>query len=102
MKVGIYRLSNILHNLYYPALRPYGRKNTMYYRQMKFFIDKVRNENTLKNSISETWGATPEDSYLTVAWTLASYKSARDGIKISRDNLFSEIETFQTGTPHDW
>ena len=102
MKVGIYRLSNILHNLYYPALLPYGRKNTMFYRQMKFFIDKVRDENTLKNDISGTWGATPEDSYLTFAWTIASYKSARDGIKIKRDNLFSEIETFQTCQPHDW
>lgn len=102
MKVGIYRLSNILHNLYSPALSPYGRENTMFYRQMKFFIDKVREENTLKNSISGTWGATPEDSYLTFAWTLASYKSARDGIKITRNNLFSEIETFQTDHPHDW
>lgn len=102
VKVGIYRLSNILHNLYYPALPPYGRGNTMFYRQMKFFIDKVRHENTLKNSISGAWGATPEDSYLTIAWTLASYKSARDGIKITRDNLFSEIENFQTGRPHDW
>ena len=102
MKVGIYRLSNILHNLYYPALLPYGRKNTMFYRQMKFFIDKVRDENTLKNDISGAWGATPEDSYLTFAWTIASYKSARDGIKITRDNLFSEIETFQTCQPHDW
>jgi predicted dehydrogenase len=102
MKVGIYRLSNILHNFYYPALLPYGRGNTMYYRQMKFFIDKVRNENTMKNDICGTWGATPQDSYLTIAWTLASYKSARDGIKITRDNLFSEIETFRTGQPHDW
>lgn len=102
LKVGIYRLSNILHNLYYPAMSPYGRGNTMFYRQMKFFIDKVRNENTLKNDINGTWGATPEDSYLTIAWTLASYKSARDGIKITRDNLFSEIEDFQTGSPHDW
>lgn len=102
MKVGIYRLSNIPLNLYSPALLPYGRENTMFYRQMKFFIDKVRDENTLKNDISGTWGATPEDSYLTMAWTLASYKSAKDGIKITRDNLFSEIETFQTGHPHDW
>ncbi len=102
MKVGIYRLSNILHNFYYPALPPYGRGNTMFYRQMKYFIDQVRNENTMKNGISGTWGATPEDSYLTIAWTLASYKSARDGIKITRENLFDEIETFKTGLPHDW
>jgi predicted dehydrogenase len=102
MKVGIYRLSNILHNFYYPALPPYGRGNTMFYRQMKFFIDKVRNENTMKHGVSGDWGATPEDSYLTIAWTLASYKSARDGIKITRGNLFSEIETFETGRPHDW
>jgi hypothetical protein len=74
----------------------------MFYRQMKFFIDKVRNEHTLKNGIDGAWGATPEDSYLTFAWTLASYKSARDGIKITRDNLFREIENFQTCQPHDW
>ncbi len=102
MKVGIYRLLNIIHNCYYPAIFPYGRKKTMFYRQMKYFIDKVRHENTLKDGISGPWGATPEDSFLTVAWTLASYKSARDGIKITRDNLFKEIESFQTDRPHDW
>ena len=102
MKMGIYRLSNIFHNFYSPIMAPYGRKKTMFYRQMSYFIDKVRHENTMKDGISGSWGATPEDSYLTVAWTLASYKSARDGIKITRENLFKEIETFQTGHPHDW
>jgi predicted dehydrogenase len=102
MKVGIYRLPNILSNLYSPALPPYGRGNTMFYRQMKFFIDQVRGENRLKDGIGGDWGATPEDSYLTFAWTLASYKSARDGIKITRDNLFSQVEDFQTGIAHNW
>lgn len=102
VKVGIYRLLNILHNCYYPAIFPYGRKRTMFYRQMKYFIDKVRHENTMKDGISGPWGATPEDSFLTVAWTLASYKSARDRIKITRENLFREIESFPTGRAHDW
>jgi len=74
----------------------------MFYRQMKFFIDKLRDEHTLKNAVDGSWGATPEDSYFTMAWILAWYKSARDGIKITRDNLFNEIETFQTCQPHDW
>ena len=102
MRVGIYRLFNILHDCYYPAIYPYGRKNTMFYRQMKYFIDNVRHENTVNDSLGDSWGATPEDSLLTIAWTLASYKSARDGIKINRKNLFSEIELFQTGQPHNW
>jgi predicted dehydrogenase len=102
MKVGMYRLLNIPLDRYYPVISPYRRKKTMFYRQMKYFIDKLRHENTMKDGIGEPWGATPEDSYLTIAWTLASYTSARDGIKITRDNLFSEIESFQTGEPHDW
>ncbi|MBP7737434.1 MAG: Gfo/Idh/MocA family oxidoreductase [Spirochaetes bacterium] len=102
LKVGVYRLLNILHNHYYPVIFPYSRKKTMFYRQMKYFIDNVRHENTMKDGISGPWGATPEDSFLTIAWTLASYKSAREGIKITRDNLFREIESFQTDRPHDW
>ncbi len=102
VRVGIYRLFNILHNFYYPAIFPYGRKKTMFYRQMKYFIDQVRRENTMKDGIDGPWGATPEDSYLTIAWTLASYKSARDGIKITRENLFREIESFPTNRAHDW
>jgi len=102
MKVGVYRLSNILHNQYLPALLPYGRKRTMFYRQMKYFIDKVRKENTFTDGVEGTWEATPEDSYLTVAWTLAAYRSAREGIKITRQDLFSAVESFRTGEPHDW
>jgi predicted dehydrogenase len=102
MKVGVYRTLNILHNQYCPAMMPYGRKRTMFFRQMKHFIDKVRDENTFRDGVEGTWEATPEDSYLTIAWTLAAYKSAREGIKITRENLFSEVESFRTGEPHDW
>ena len=102
MKVGVYRMFNIPHNQYCPAIMPYGRKRTMFFRQMKYFIDKVRDENTFKDGVEGTWEATPEDSYLTIAWTLAAYRSAREGIKITRENLFSEVESFRTGEPHDW
>jgi hypothetical protein len=102
MKVGIYRMFNIPHNQYYPVMMPYGRKRTMFFRQMKYFIDKVRGENTFEDGVEGTWEATPEDSYLTIAWTLAAYRSAREGIKITRENLFSEVESFRTGEPHDW
>ena len=102
MKVGIYRMFNIPHDQYYPVMMPYRRRRTMFFRQMKYFIDKVRDESSFSDAVEGTWEATPEDSYLTVAWTLASYKSARDGIKITKENLFSEIESFRTGEPHDW
>jgi len=102
MKAGIYRLLNILHGFYYPVIFPYGKKKTMFYRQMRYFIDQVRGENTIKGGITGAWGATPEDSFLTVAWTLAAYRSAREGIKITRENLFKEIKSFKTDRPHDW
>ncbi len=102
MKIGTYRIFNILHNLYYPVRIPAGKKNNLFYRQMRYFIDRIRGEETITHPVEGPWEATPEDSYLTIAWTLASYKSARDGIKITRENLFKEAKSFETGVPHDW
>ena len=45
----------------------------------------------MPKKFSGPWAATPEDAYAAIAWTLAGYKSAREGIKVYRKDIDNNI-----------
>lgn len=87
VKVGLYTLPNFLIGRYLPAVLPYGRRKTGYFRQMKFFIDHVTGQTTLPRKFSGPWAAGPEDAAAAIAWTLAGYRSAQHGLKVYQDEI---------------
>jgi predicted dehydrogenase len=89
MKLRIYRPLNIIPNIYMPKWIPRGKKNTLYYRQMKHFIDRVTGERSGLERSEEEVSASVEDAAIAVAWTLAGYRSAEEGREILRDEIFS-------------
>ena len=91
VKVGIYKMPNMLFNRYVPAVLPYLRKKTGYFRQMKYFVDQLTHQNTMPRKFNGPWAATPEDANAAIAWTLAGYKSAREGIKVYRKDIDNDI-----------
>ncbi len=89
MKLRIYRPINIIPNVYLPIWIPRGKKNTLYFRQMKHFIDRVVEERDGSRRSGEEVSASVEDAAIAVAWTLAGYRSAEEGCEILRDEIFS-------------
>ena len=87
MKVWRYGLPNIPFDVWTPAVRPYGRKNSLYFRQMRHFIDRLTGEETLRKDFDGGWASTAEDAREAVVWTKAAYRSAEQGVKVRRDEL---------------
>ena len=89
MKVWRYGLQNIPLDVWTPAVRVHGKRNTLYFRQMRHFIDRLTGEETLKRGFTGPWACTAEDAREAVLWTKAAYRSAEEGVKIRRDELLS-------------
>jgi len=87
MKVWRYGLRNIPLNRWRAAVRSAGRKNTLYFRQMRHFIDRLTGEETLKKNFDGPWAATAEDARAAVVWTKAAYRSAEECRKIKKSDL---------------
>jgi hypothetical protein len=90
MKLRIYRPLNILPDRYRSVRLPGGRKNTLYHRQMRHFIDRIIGERTVIEDRDREWSASIEDASTAVAWTLAGYRSAKEGREIGRSEIFEE------------
>ncbi|HUT55772.1 MAG TPA: Gfo/Idh/MocA family oxidoreductase [bacterium] len=87
MKVWRYGLANIPLDRWTPAVRPVGKRRSLYFRQMRHFIDRLTGGETLSKNFPGPWAATAEDARMAVAWTKAAYRSSEQGVKIKRDEL---------------
>ena len=88
MKLRIYTPVNIISDRYRNLRLPGGRRNTLYYRQMSHFIDRIAGEHTLIRNYEGEWSASMKDACTAIAWTLAGYRSAREGREIGKDEIF--------------
>lgn len=89
MRLRLYKKLNIIPDIATPLLLPRGRKNTLYFRQMRHFIDRVYNKRPGIHEEGEQWAASIKDAMMAVAWTLAAYRSAAEGREIRREELFT-------------
>ncbi|MBN1573905.1 MAG: Gfo/Idh/MocA family oxidoreductase [Deltaproteobacteria bacterium] len=87
MKLKSYKPVNIIPNIYTPMRVPGGLKNTLYFRQMRHFIDRIVGQKTVIPKYDGEWSASIEDAALAVLWTLAGYRSAEEGREIRREEL---------------
>jgi hypothetical protein len=90
MKLKLYKKFNIIPDIYTPQFLPGGKKHTLYFRQMKHFIDRIDNRASGKHEQGEQWAASIKDAMIAVAWTLAAYRSAAEGREIYREELFKK------------
>jgi predicted dehydrogenase len=88
MKLGVYRHLNMIPNVFTPIFLPRGIGNTLYFRQMRHFIDRITGSDSIKRNFTGRWAADTEDAATAVAWTLAAYRSSREGREIKRSELF--------------
>ena len=98
MKVRIYTPVNILPDRYCKLRLPGGKKNTLYYRQMRHFIDRIVGEKTIIRNYDGEWSATIQDAFTAIAWTLAGYRSAKEGRAIGRSEIFGEPDAADIGS----
>jgi len=87
MKVWRYGFYNIPLDVWTPAVYPWGKTNTLYFRQMRHFLDRLTGEETLPRRFEGPWAATAEDAREAVLWTKAAYLSAEQGFKVKRSQL---------------
>lgn len=97
MKVGIYTPMHILPDKYRRLRLPGGKRNTLYYRQMRHFVDRIVGERTLAGSYEGEWAANIDDASAAIAWTLAGYRSAKEGREIRRSEIFEETRAVDDG-----
>jgi predicted dehydrogenase len=90
MKVRLYTPLQILPDRYRSLRLRGGKKNTLYYRQMQHFVDRIAGERTVIGDYHGEWSASIEDASTAVAWTLAGYRSARERRAIGRNEIFEE------------
>ncbi len=88
MKLRLYKKFNIIPDISTPLFLPGGKKHTLYFRQMRHFIDRVYNKRPGINEEGQQWAASIKDAMIAVAWTLAAYRSAAEGREIRREELF--------------
>jgi predicted dehydrogenase len=89
MKLGIYRHLNMIPDIFTPVFLPRGIGDTLYFRQMRHFIDRLTDCDSIKRNFSGKWAAETEDAAIAVAWTLAAYRSSREGREIRKSELFA-------------
>jgi len=87
MKLKLFKPINIIPNIYTPMRIARGRKNTLYFRQMRHFINRIVGDGGTPKDDGSEWSADIEDAALAVLWTLAGYKSAKEGREIGRDEF---------------
>ncbi len=87
MRLEVYRRRNILADLWSRHRLPQGPRHTLYFRQMRHFIDRVRGETTLPCPCKSAWAASAEDARLALAWVRAAYHSAEHGKVVHRSEL---------------
>lgn len=90
MKLRLYTPRNILSDRYRRLRLPGGKKSTLYYRQMRHFIDRIAGERTVIADHDGEWSASIDDAATAVAWTLAGYRSAKEGREIGRSEILGE------------
>jgi len=93
MKVRLYTPLNILLDKYRRLRLPGGKKNTLYYRQMRHFVDRIAGEKTGIGNYEGEWSASIEDASTAIAWTLAAYRSAKEGREIGKSEIFGETRS---------
>jgi predicted dehydrogenase len=93
MKLGIYKVPNIIPDIYTPVCLPRGIHNTLYFRQMTHFIDRMTGADSLTRNFGGKWAADIRDAAIAVAWTLAAYQSSKEGREIRRKELFIDMHT---------
>jgi predicted dehydrogenase len=91
MRLGIYRLSNLLTDTYSPVKLPAGKENTLYFRQMRHFIDRISGRDGAAAPGDQERAASPYDAMLAVAWTLGGYRSAEEGREIRKQELLEGL-----------
>jgi predicted dehydrogenase len=89
MRLKLYRRRNILTDTWTRVGLPQGRRHTLYFRQMRHFIDRITGKATLPPPCEGPWAATAEDARLALAWLRAAYHSAEHGIVVRRSDLGS-------------
>jgi predicted dehydrogenase len=97
MKVRLYTPVNILPDRYRRLRLPGGKKNTLYYRQMGHFIDRIVGEKTVIPDYDGEWSASIQDASTAIAWTLAGYRSAKEGREIGRSEILGEAGAADIG-----
>ena len=78
---------NIIPDRYRNLRLPGGRRNTLYYRQMCHFIDRIAGEKTVIRNYDGEWSASMKDASTAIAWTLAGYRSAKEGREIGKSEV---------------
>lgn len=87
MRLGIYRPRNIILDRYRNISLPRGKGNTLYFRQMTRFIDRITGDDSLRREFDGPWASNIDDALEAVLWTLAAYRSQDEGRAITRDEV---------------
>ncbi|MBN1883322.1 MAG: Gfo/Idh/MocA family oxidoreductase [Deltaproteobacteria bacterium] len=87
MHLEVYRPRNIILDRYRNIPLPQGKGNTLYFRQMTHFIDRITGGDSLMREFSGPWAANIHDAREAVLWTLAAYRSQDEGRAITRDEV---------------
>jgi len=88
MKLRRYTPWHIIPDRYRNVRLPGGKQNTLYHRQMRHFIDRIVGERTVIRDYDGEWSASVKDASTAIAWTLAAYRSAKEGREIRRSEIF--------------
>jgi len=87
MKLGVYRPRNIILDRSRNISLPRGKRNTLYFRQMNHFIDRITGGDSLTREFEGLWAANVHDAREAVLWTLAAYRSQEEGRAITREEV---------------
>jgi len=87
MKVWRYGLANIPLDRWSPAVRPRGQRNSLYFRQMRHFLDRLTGASSFQPRFPGPWAADAAAARAAILWTKAAYRSAEQGVKVRREDL---------------
>lgn len=87
MRLRVYRRRNLFADAWTHVRLPQGRRHTLYFRQMRHFVDRLCGVETLPSFWETPWAATAEDARLALAWLRAAYHSAKHGVVVRRADL---------------
>ncbi len=98
MRLRYYRRRNILLDRWTHVRLPQGQRHTLYFRQMRHFIDRVTGRTTLPPPCEVPWAATAEDARLALVWLRAAYHAAEHDTVVRREDLPSVFSLDGSGT----
>ncbi len=89
MRLKIYRRRNLFADAWTRVRLPWGNRHTLYFRQMRHFIDRITGQVTLPSPCEPgtPWAAAAEDARLALAWLRAAYHSAEHRVVVRRTEL---------------